>query len=195
MTNNKANSTATEPRCNVSPDIAQEIGRATAQAVREYPWRFWLHVFADVAVIGALVFAVLMYRRESRVTRSRIGEVEQRVEQRTIDARLMITSRQNGDTVLLTETVRGITPFRDLYHYVVVTPVKTGTGVIQPGPVAVGAGGSWTGIAKFGDANLGVGELYMVRCLATRSKLQAGAFTVEPRDAVFSDPVFVVRGR
>ena len=199
----KTNSTDTEPRVvRGLPEAGSASVDATAPKAPEPRWfRTRRDISGIVLVVLTVVLIVLtadILCYTKRIATKEIPSVQERtkgLQEEVVRGGFTITSPRNGDTVKLTETIHGVTPFRDLYHYIVIRPIKVGTDFIEPCPVAVGTGGSWTGVAKFGNANLGIGELYMIRCLATRSKLQPGAFTVEPRDAVFSDPVIVVRGR
>jgi hypothetical protein len=166
----------------VSRELVRELVRLQSKR------RVFDYVVGVAGILAALAaFALLYVGIVSLKSQVRL------VGQEVVKGGFRITSPMNGDTVEPLESVRGTTPFRGTYHYIVVRAVKAGVDVVQPGPVSVGEGGSWVGTAKFGDTNVGLGELFMIRCVATMSKLQSGVLTSEPKDGVFTDPVLVVR--
>lgn len=120
------------------------------------------------------------------------GSVE-RVEKSIMEQQFRITKPADGDSVNLVDVVRGETPFAGLNHYIVVTPIKAGVDFVQSGPVPVHAGGFWSGQAAFGSAAIGIGEDFLVRCLATNSALNEGPLVDVPEDAAFSDIITVIR--
>jgi hypothetical protein len=90
------------------------------------------------------------------------------------------------------ELIRGETPFSGMHHYIIVTPVKIRTDFVE-GEANVSPGGFWSGQAKFGEAAVGAGEKFVVRALATNSRLSPGPLTEVPKDAIFSGSITVTR--
>ncbi len=107
---------------------------------------------------------------------------------------IVITSPTDGAEVAFDDKILGTTPFPEMNHYIVVTPVKIGTAFVQDNPASANrVRGTFSGTARFGGAEVGVGEQFIVRVVATRSKLPAGPLTHEPDDAVPSNSVTVRR--
>jgi hypothetical protein len=105
---------------------------------------------------------------------------------------LAITVPANGAEVSLDDRVEGKTPFTDLTHYVVITPLRVGTQYVQDQPASV-TNGSFSGRAKFGGASVGVGEKFTVQIVATKSTLPAGPLAKQPADAIVSNSITVTR--
>lgn len=105
---------------------------------------------------------------------------------------LVISNPAEGATVGLDEPVVGNTRLGHLKHYVVVTPIRSGTPFIQAQPVNINDG-SFTGHAQFATQSHGSGERFAVEIMATSATLSAGALTSRPADAVTSKPVTVRR--
>lgn len=103
-----------------------------------------------------------------------------------------ITVPANGAEVSLEDKVEGKTTFEDFTHYVVVTPLSSGTPYIQAKPASV-TNGSFSGTAKFGSASIGVGEKFSIQIVATKSTLPAGALAKQPADAIVSNSITVTR--
>jgi hypothetical protein len=78
-------------------------------------------------------------------------------------------------------------------HYIVVTPIETGSDHIQDKPVSIYAGGLFTGETRFGQGDLGIGEKFIVRVLASKSSLTPNILPKVPEDAIFSEPIIVTR--
>ena len=107
---------------------------------------------------------------------------------------IVLTSPTDGAEVGADSTISGKTSLPDLNHYIIVTPTRIGTSFVQNQPALVNrADGSITWKAIFGGAQLGVGEQFTIRILATKSKLPAEPLSKEPADAVFSNLITVKR--
>lgn len=157
-----------------------------------------------IALIGVLlmilqVLVALLALRISRITIVVKGEVQkvsarvERVENRMLQADFKITYPQDGATVDATDIVKGHTPYGDMNHYVVITPLQTGDDWVQDSPVKVFSGGTWTVRARFGTAGALPGEQFVARLLATQATLAPGPLLEVPKDAVFTESVIVTR--
>lgn len=158
-----------------------------------------LAIVGTIVSISIAIFFNLLRERISNV-QSGVEEVGSRVErvQKSIQARqFKITFPADGATVERTSLIRGETPFPELNHYVVVTPVKTMDNWVQPGPMNVSATGLWSGSATFGTAAVGAGQQFMVRAFATKSMVPEGTLEKEkvPEDAIFSESITVTRSK
>lgn len=122
-----------------------------------------------------------------------VGNRVERVEKGILAEKFTITTPLDGAIVNRIDLVRGTTPFAQMNHYIVVTPLKTGDDWIQDGPITVYTGGLWTGRAVFGEAAVGAGEEFIVRSLATKLILSPGPLTEVPEDAIFSESITVTR--
>ena len=148
-----------------------------------------------VTIVGVAIAICDAFREQVIIIRSDIEDVSTRVEhvERSIlERRFVLTAPVDGANVGLQEVVRGQTPFADMNHYIVVTPLKVGDDWVQDVPVKV-FGGLWSGRARFGSAAVGAGEEFVIRALATKSKLSSGTLSEVPDDAIFSEPVIVTR--
>lgn len=105
---------------------------------------------------------------------------------------LAITVPASGAEVGFDDKVSGTTPFTDVNHYIVVTPLRVGTPYVQDQPASV-SNGTFSGRARFGGVNVGVGEQFTVQVVATRSTLAAGPLAKQPADAVVSNSITVTR--
>ena len=108
-------------------------------------------------------------------------------------AQLVIQNLFNGETVGSSEIVKGNSQLPELNHYIVVIPLRTGDRWVVDGPIAINAEGNWSGRARFGELNVGVGEKFAVSVLATAVPLSEGQLVNLPDDVRMSDPVEVVR--
>jgi hypothetical protein len=107
---------------------------------------------------------------------------------------IIITMPADGAEVGVDSTISGKTSLPDLNHYIVVTPTRIGTSFVQSQSALVNrANGSFIWRATFGGAQVGAGEQFTVRVLATKSTLSPAPLTTEPPDAVFSNSVIVKR--
>ncbi len=98
----------------------------------------------------------------------------------------------SGAEVSFDDKVSGTTPFTNLNHYIVVTPLRVGTPYVQDQPASV-TNGTFSGRARFGGAAVGVGEKFSVQVLATKTTLAAGPLTKQPADAMVSNSITVTR--
>lgn len=106
---------------------------------------------------------------------------------------LKITKPQKGDKVGPTEIVHGVTSLRGYNLYLIVIPLQTGDRYIVDGPLSVDPAGGWSGRARYGEGNKGIGERFAVNILATRGILSEGVLDSLPSDARNSEPVEVER--
>lgn len=96
------------------------------------------------------------------------------------EAGIVITSPTKDTGVTMNEEIHGRTALTDLKHYIVVTPLRTGTAVVQDARASVDRSTStFSGRARFGDNQTSVGEPFSVRVLATKSTLPPGALMSE----------------
>lgn len=147
-----------------------------------------------VAIIAVIVAIVINMAVTS--TRNVVDGVSNRVDQvrENIKAeKFTITYPSDNSTVEMTGLIRGFTPYEDKNHYLVITPTASGEDWIQDGPVKVFTGGTWSGRAQFGTANVGQGLDFVVRAIATESVLKPGPLTEVPEDAVLSRSIKVTR--
>ena len=148
---------------------------------------------AMLAPVAATVDPIAAANRSADIAADRSEDAQTRStaeeSRRQIMMDFRITEPPYGAEVGLNQTVRGITPFRGMHHYIVVqTP--------QGDEVVMGeahlSGNSWEGIARFGQAGAGVHEEFHVRVIATTLTLSEGPFQ-EPTDAMSSDSIAVNR--
>jgi hypothetical protein len=169
---------------------------------RKRGWRWSWAVARDVLMIILTILGILVTIWVSQIVPvvktvravlqgvdARVGQVEKRM----LQADFKITYPQDGATVDATGIVKGHTPYGDMKHYLVVTPLKVGDDWVEDGPLKVVSGGAFTGRAKFGEAEAGAGEQFAVRLLATQATLTPGPLLEVPKDAVFSESVVVTR--
>jgi hypothetical protein len=107
-------------------------------------------------------------------------------------ATLSITAPRDGASVSLSELVRGTTPY-SLNHYIIVIP-ENAVWWVHP---AVVTNRTWSGLAQFGEKDVGLNESFLIRCLVTKATLKAGKLELSaiPADAIESEPVKVKRTR
>ena len=150
-------------------------------------------IVAVIALLGMLFFGfkktIIVIRSDLHEVGSRITNVERTIERN----RLNLTNPGDNAVVSYIDFVSGKTPFFDLNHYIVVTPLKTGDNWIQDGPLVIDTGGIWSGRAQFGSSAVGSGEKFVIRVIATKSAIQLGPLMVIPDDAIFSEPIVVTR--
>lgn len=158
----------------------------------DWPFFQWLIPLA-VSVTG-VVLAYLSLSHQLGDVGRKVERVDARVNQAVVASQFLVTTPRDNTEVSVTEIVRGATPYGNVPLYVVVTPLNDGGDWIQPGKVTI-AGGIWIGRAQFGSRDLGLGDLFIVRALVTRQKVEAGPLVAVPPDAVFSTPITVKRTR
>lgn len=100
-----------------------------------------------------------------------------------------------GVAVGQSDIVRGASPLAGLNHYLIVIPLQTGDRYVVDGPLSIDAEGNWSGRARFGEGNVGVGERFAVSVLATAVTLPEGQLDSLPADSYVSDSVEVVRSK
>jgi len=161
--------------------------------------RFDLHDVLDiVALIVAILSLFISYRSLNlqQEVDLRVKQVDLRVkdvERFTAGAQLVITSPGDGGSVGLTEVIQGTTPYPNMRHYIIVTPLEVGGDWVQDGIVTISGAGTWTARAQFGTGDVGVGKRFMIRVMATNSIVDRPKLRGQPPDAVFSQPITVVR--
>lgn len=154
------------------------------------------HLMTLIIVIAAILSVYIAYVGLSE----QIGTVgmtasstEETIKKFTEANQFRITYPANGGIVELTDIVRGITPYSNRNHYIVVTPIETGDDWVQDGPVKISTGDVWTGRARFGTAAVGAGKGFVIRAIATNFTLSPGTLIEVPADAIFSESVAVTR--
>jgi hypothetical protein len=151
-----------------------------------------------VAVLSIIV-TVYIARVQNHMARVQndvqgdLRSVQHGVRQLAMGTAFSIVTPQKNASVGETEPVSGMTPFGDRHHYLVVTPSGNDIPWIPDLPIDVDAGGNWSGMAKFGEGKVGIGQHYTIRCLATMQSLPSGRLHHVPADAFFSDDITVVR--
>ena len=158
------------------------------------PW--WITVGLIIAGIGLIISSLTYLKKRVtniQITMEDVQKRVERVEEEVLSRRFTISTPVDGVSVDFTDVVRGMTPFPNKNNYIVVTPLKTGDDWVQDGPVKIYGDGLWTGIARFGTGEAGVGEEFLVRAIATQSALSPGPLTQVPKDAVFSEAITVTR--
>lgn len=190
----------TSPVSNIeSPESTSVVGRLEAPrhayGQTSINWALWGLLVNSVGVLVAVVFGFLNLSSKVVDVQTSVRDMGERVEKYALAREFIITTPTEGASVPITDLIRGKTPFPEMNHYVVVTPIGTGDDWVQDNPVKVFAGGTWTGLARFGTSDVGAGEKFLVRSLATKATLEPGPLKAVPRDAVFSEAVTVVRGK
>lgn len=167
------------------------------QEQRELSARRRALVLSAIPVMMAMLLLVFSFLQIQLAVRrvERIQNQLEKIQERWVlaEAKLKITEPVNGETVPSVVLLRGTTPFLNMNHYVVVTPVEAPTTWVQEPAARVDASGAWTGQAYIGTET-SVGKRFIVRCLATESQLQPGPLEKMPENAVLSEPITVVRG-
>lgn len=163
--------------------------------LEQYPT--WVRMAVSVWVLLTAVVIVILIAvpRELKQTESpkRLNAVSR--EQKTQPPNIVfhITEPINNAEVGASEIVRGMTTLKALNLYLIVMPLETGDRYIVDGPLTVDAQGMWSGRARFGEGNLGVGEKFAISVLATKHKLSEGTLPKLPKDARISDSIGVLR--
>lgn len=92
-----------------------------------------------------------------------------------------------------------VVEFRSVYpnlnHYVVVIPLQAPTRWVVDGPIQIRNNGSGSGMARFGNGSVGVGQIFTIEILATELILPDGVLPTIPANAGLSQPVEVNRIR
>jgi hypothetical protein len=109
-----------------------------------------------------------------------------------VEPQVVITVPVTGAAVGGDDPVLGETLAPGLNHYIVVTPIRTGSPAVQDQPARVSPDGTFTGRARFGGANVGVGEQFSVYVIATEARLAAGPLPANTQGTL-SNSVTVTR--
>jgi hypothetical protein len=158
--------------------------------------RKWIPLIQVIGVIAVVINVSIAYVNLSTSIRNvgtTASSTEQAVKKLVEADQFRITYPANGGIVELTDIVRGITPYSNRNHYIVVTPIESGDDWIQDGPVKISTGDVWTGRARFGTAAVGAGKGFVIRAIATNSTLSPGTLIEVPEDAIFSESIVVTR--
>ena len=170
----------------------EQIQLAKEQLSEARRGRFITLIFGFLGIIAAIIAIYLSYLGISNKVSALDRRVES-VETNVLAGRFMIISPSDGAGVELTDIVRVKTPFPQLNHYLVITPLKTGDDWVQDNPTKPDLAGSWVGTARFGTGDAGAGEKFLVRALATSSTIPPGPLKYVPPDAVYSESITVTR--
>lgn len=178
------------------PDTPEQRHLEAAQ--RQATAAVWACVATWIAAVAALVAVYLAVKQFPKAT-SEVAKASQgvsRIESAVVNNRFIITSPAEGDHVTIGEVVTGLTPYTNRNHYIIVTPLKVGDSYVQE-RATVRPDGTWSGPAKFGSGDVGVGERFLVRCAATAGELRTGTMGSQPLppDLQFSSPVTVTRAQ
>lgn len=166
-------------------------------------WAKWATIVGMIVAVLTLIVATIdlaiTYRSYALQisTRSAVSDVDKRVVQvqkLAAASQFVITSPPESGSVAFTDLLRGTTPYPNLRHYIVITPMSVGADWVQDDVAAV-SGNIWSGRGRFGEADAGIGEKFLVRILATSSRIAPGQLHVVPPDGIFSQPTTVVRTR
>lgn len=155
--------------------------------------QLWLQLVGVVVGLAALFLAISqILQTKDRVEKARdeIAEVQEKV----LQSHFKILQPRDGAEVEFRELIRGITPFLDMNNYIIVTPIGRDA-FVESDSLKIGPGGEFSGFAKIGHADAGGGERFLIRVLATKSKLKPGLLSEVPEDAIFSQVVVVTRKR
>ena len=106
----------------------------------------------------------------------------------------IITYPADGAIVNMHEKVQGKTPYIELNHYIVVTPIANGTDYIQDGPANVTSNGRFVGTAAFGTMGVQGPQQFIVRVIATKATLLSPSDKI-PQDSKISSSITVNRIR
>lgn len=108
---------------------------------------------------------------------------------------IIIIGPKAGSLVDIGDAVEFVSPYGNLNHYVIVTPLRSPTRWVVDGPLRAEAGVQQYGNARFGDTQAGRGERFSLQILATTSQITAGPLEPLPLDHKFSPAVIVTRAR
>ena len=108
-------------------------------------------------------------------------------------SKMEILRPSSGSQVFGGSVVEFRSPYQDLYHYILVTPLESPDRWVVDGPIKVLSDGTGTGRARFGSGEVGVGKSYAITVLATKALLHEGILTTTPENARFSAQIVVNR--
>ncbi|MGD1046189.1 MAG: hypothetical protein ABR936_12850 [Bacteroidota bacterium] len=176
--------------------LKESFDLSKRSANRSFKFQIYGFIIAFLALVVAVIMMLVTLRKESAAIQSDVFEIGNRVErvQKDVLARqFRIVDPVDDAIVDRTCMIRGKSPFPGMKNYIVVTPLKVGGDVVQNGPLRVSPSGLWVGEAILGSAEVGAGEKFLIRCIATDSALTEGTLTKIPNDAIFSESITVIR--
>jgi hypothetical protein len=156
-------------------------------------WRPLIQVIGVIVAVIGVIIAYVGLSMQIHNVGTTASSTEQAVKKLAEANQFRITYPANGGIVDSTDIVRGITPYPNSNHYIVVTPIKGGGDWVQEGPMKISTGNVWIGRAIFGAAAVGAGEGFVIRAIATNSTLSPGTLNEVPEDAIFSESIVVTR--
>lgn len=167
---------------------------------RKFTLELWKFILGTVVgLLAVIVTAIIGYFNLSKQVsnvQTKVNEVGNRVEsveKNVMAGRLIIISPTDGESVDSTAIVRGKTPYPERNHYIVVTPIKTNDDWVQKNLIKPDPTGSWAGNAEFGTGDVGIGDKFLVRVLATSSTIPSGQLRDVPSDTIPSESITVTR--
>lgn len=155
-----------------------------------FDYKFW----GLIVAVGSLIIGIAGLMVALDALKSEVKAVGSDIQKQSLARQFLVTSPTDSTEVSHTEIVTGRTPFPQLNHYIVVTPTRVGNDWVQANQVKI-FGSQWSGLATFGTTEIQGPERFIVRALATDSVLEAGPIHKVPGDAIFSDPIIVIRRR
>jgi hypothetical protein len=157
---------------------------------QKFDYRAW----GLLVAFGSLIIGVASLMVAVDGLKIQMKQVGSDIEEQSLTRQFLVTSPTDSTEVSHTEVITGLTPFAKLKHYIVVTPTRVGNDWVQANQVKI-FGSQWSGLATFGTTEIQGSERFILRALATDSVLAAGPIHKIPADAIFSDPVIVIRRR
>jgi len=154
---------------------------------RKAPWDKHLKNFANIANIFTFIITLSIFF----IGYIFVDDIRKDIKKNL----LIITQPRDHDLVDNNEVIRGSTPYLRKVHYLVVTPLATGDDWVQYPAVTIDNTGVWAGQAVFGSSAVGNGQDFLVRVVATSSKINPSNLAERslPMDAISSAPIKVTR--
>src|ERR1041385_3295134 len=172
------------PRPAHRPSRSRRSGRWNGHRVS-----YWAAV-ATVLAVPVNCVAVVIGFIALRNQLQNLKAVADRTEAQILRSQMRIAGPIDGSMVGPTGEICGFTPYPNKAHYLVVT--ARGGDFVQDGPVRLSREGLWSGQARFGNAGVGEGDLFIVRLAATQAPISPGMTTL-PSDTIFSEPITLRR--
>lgn len=176
--------------------IGKEQVQIARQQLTEARWARIIALIGLTLVFLGLIAAIITTYFSYLSISSKVAALDRHVESvetHILAGRFIIISPSDGAIVDLTDIVRIKTPFSQLNHYLIITPLKTGDDWVQDNPPKPDVAGSWVGTARFGSGDAGAGDKFLVRALATSATVPPGLLKSVPPDAVYSESITVTR--
>jgi hypothetical protein len=189
MPDNKAsvdNTKAEEPFKKPAPDYVR----------RDFVLKVCTVIIGFLSVLVAAIIGYFNLSHQINSVSNKVEKVDNRVEnvqKNSLSNQLIVISPSEGERVDATAIVRGKTPYLERNHYIVVTPIKTNEDWVQQNVIKPDPTGAWVGRAEFGTGDVGIGEKFLVRVLATASTMPPGQLRNVPADAIPSESITVIR--